>query len=223
MRPVSKKRSHARTIAHACHRPNGGWRGPRYRAAHGTCCILNARRPLRRHAIARMAPAPPVEPARPLGRSRGFDAPPQLRRDRPRDAEPQNCASPGRSARRAAARTQLLAHGRRLRADVRREPAGRPGDGGGARGGRADPEGARAVSGARGRPALEPAVSQRRSWCAAADGHRPRTAAAASQCAARKPAPPRASRRASPTSHSGARTCSSAQVLRLAAEARESA
>src|SRR5438105_1492526 len=109
-----------------------------------------------------MAPAAPPEPARPRRRSRGVDPPPQLRRDRPRIAEPRDGAAPGRAPGGALARTQPPADRRRLRADVRPAHARRPRAAAGARGDRAGAEGPRAVPGARGRPALEPDLAQPR-------------------------------------------------------------
>ena len=88
--------------------------------------------PLRR-APARLAPAPPPEPARPRARGRDLDPPPELRRDRPRRAQPRDGAAPGRAARRAAARAQRAAGRGRLRAGLPRAPAGRPRAGRGAR------------------------------------------------------------------------------------------
>src|SRR6185312_87336 len=83
--------------------------------------------PTGRRAVARMAPAPPLVPARPRQRGAHLDPAFEFSRDRPRPAEPGHGAASRRTTRRADARTQRAAGRRRLRAVVPRAVARRPG------------------------------------------------------------------------------------------------
>src|SRR5215204_5509579 len=118
------------------------------------------------------------------GRYRGrYDAPPELRRDRPGPTQPRDGAAPRRGARRAAARTEQPAGRRRLRADVPPERPGRPVVRHRADRARPDPPGPRAVSRHRRRPSVAAGVSEH-----GGDGARRGRRRAAARTAGERPA-----------------------------------
>ena len=140
-----------------------------------------------------MAPAPAHESTRPRLRGGDLLAPSQLRRDRPRRAQPRDGAAAGRAAGGADARAQRAAGRGRLRADL---PRAQPGLARTRRGARGDPDHPRrapALSGLRPRPALEHGDEQRR---AAAALRRRRSGAAGGAGQRRPPQPAPARRRA---------------------------
>ena len=140
---------------------------------------------------ARMAAAPPAEPARARLRRRHLDSTPELRRNRPLAAQPRHAAALGGPARAAAARAEPVAGRRRLCAGIPGEGAVRSGADSGAARDRPGAGRARALSGRRGRPPLERRRGQPCAW--ALDWPGPGApAGAAGQCTAPRPAPGRA-------------------------------
>src|SRR5262245_62414061 len=107
-----------------------------------------------------MARQAPHESARTRKRGRDLGPASQFPRDRPLAGFARSAAAPVRAARHSIARTQCHFAGGRLCAGVRGKAACISRNGRGAAGGRARVEGPRAVSRARGRPALAARVRQ---------------------------------------------------------------